>query len=438
VSTLVSAPPSPVVVAAPRPEVGPAIALGWSMAELYRTQIALGPDGDPDPPERLPALSRLRPRDRVVLGLLQVDVALAEIAASSGFSWAAGVIPPSTDQSHQRLTLTIVAGAGPAEQRAMYQALAQLHIDLLGALTASDEEMGKAYGLGRALADTCRRGQTEEQLRASFRPARMHEIVGWVVDLTSVLPPHAGHSVAKSLERWTKTVDEACTPGVLAQKPPAGTGPAGTPAVPSLHRQLAIAVPRQGQLWRSLLTGEKQAVDLLAPDDYVAAAQGLAHRVTPLARKVVKTFAVPLAVLSAVALAIIIVALLIKGPATSRLTAAVIAAGGALGGAWRMISPRATKLLQRVEEPLWGAELDAVIAEAVTLPPVGPGDPTGILALAEEAVSAVIDVRDIQPGAGPPPPSRTGVDAGIAAAAGPAVGKGAPDLAGAPAADGSG
>jgi hypothetical protein len=418
-STQISAPPSPADVATPRPEVGPAIALAWSMAELYRAQVPVGPDGDPDPPERLPGVSSLRPRDRLGLGLLQVDVALAEIAGSSGFSWAPGLDPPTTTQSHQRLDATTAADAGPAEQRALHQAIAQLHIQLLSALTASDQEMGMAYGLGRALADTCRRGQTDDQLQASFRRGRIHEITGWVVDLTSVLPAHAGHSVATSLDLWTKKVDEAAGSGPPIQKQP------------TLLRQLAIAVHRQGQLWHSLLTGEKQATDLLAPNDYVAAAQGLAHRVTPLAKKVVRTFALPIAVLMTVALGIIVVAVLIKGPATSRLTAALIAAGGALGGSWRIVSPRAAKLLQRVEEPLWGAELDAVIAEAVTLPPVGPGDPTGMLALAEEAVSSVVDLRDIQPGAGPGP----GPGVGAGASVGTGAGAGAPNPPSGPAPD---
>jgi hypothetical protein len=400
-STRGSALASPAEVGTPRPEVGPAVALGWSMAELYRARVPVGPDVDPDPPDRLPGVSNLLPRDRLALGLLQVDVALAEIAGCAGFRWARGINPPTTDESHQRLDATTAAGAGVGEQRALYQAIAQLHVHLLSALTASDQALGMAYGLGRALADTCRRGQPEDQLRASFRPGRIHEITGWVVDLTSVLPAHAGHSVATSLGLWTTKVDEA-----------AGAG-APSPRQPTLHRQLALAVPRQGQLWHSLLTGEKQATDLLRPNDYVVAAQGLAHRVTPLVRKVVRTFAVPIAVLMTVALAIAVTAVLIKGPATSRLSAALIAVGGALGGSWRIISPRAAKLLQRVEEPLWGAELDAVIAEAVTLPPVGPGDPTGILALAEEAISSVVDLRDIQPGA------RATAGAGPAAGAGP-------------------
>jgi hypothetical protein len=94
---------------------------------------------------------------------------------------------------------------------------------------------------------------------------------------------------------------------------------------------------------------------------------------------------------------VIVIALALKGSPAARLAATVFAAGGAVGGSWRLVAPRATKLLERVEEPLWGAELDAVIAEAVTLPPVGAGDPVGMLALAEAAVAEVVDLRESQP-----------------------------------------
>jgi hypothetical protein len=145
------------------------------------------------------------------------------------------------------------------------------------------------------------------------------------------------------------------------------------------------------------LTGEKQATDLLQPNDYVAAAQRLAHRVTPLARKIARTFWVPIVVLTTAALAIVVIALLLKGSPAPRLAAMVAAAGGAVGGSWRLVSPRLAKLLQRVEEPLWGAELDAVIAEAVTLPPVGRGNPVGMLALVEAVASDVVDLRGSEP-----------------------------------------
>ncbi len=398
---LVSAPPSTTPVAIPRPEIGPVIGLGWSMADLYRAPAPTGGDEDPDPPDRLPGMTGLRPRDRFALGLRQIDVALALIAGPTGFSWAPGVIAPSTADSHAMLDATKAPGAGKDAQRALHQAIAKLHVDLFTAFTASDDEVGKAYGLGLALADTCRRGQSPAELRASFRPDVIHEIIGWIVDLTSVLPQHAGHSVGQSVERWAGVAAQVAPPG---EPQPAKAGSsahkqaAGLPAV--THSQLAFTVHRQGQLWRSLLTGEKEATDLLLPDDYVRATQQLVHRIEPMVKKIVRSLRVPLLVLGITALLVIVFALLVRGSAAARLTAALVAAGGALGSGWRMISPRATRIMAQVEQPLWGAELDAAIAEAVTLPPVGAGDPAGALALVEAAVAAVVDLRDSQ---GPAP-----------------------------------
>jgi hypothetical protein len=49
----------------------------------------------------------------------------------------------------------------------------QLHRDLLRVLTATDFRWGKAYSLGRALADTCRNPDDAESLRGYFGKARI-------------------------------------------------------------------------------------------------------------------------------------------------------------------------------------------------------------------------------------------------------------------------
>jgi hypothetical protein len=66
-------------------------------------------------------------------------------------------------------------------------------------------------------------------------------------------PPHAGHSVAESLiswRDWAKTVSDS--PGEE------------DPKVIRLLR-------RQGERWRAVLSGEKQATDGLELEDYVGA-----------------------------------------------------------------------------------------------------------------------------------------------------------------------
>ena len=79
-----------------------------------------------------------------------------------------------------------------------------------------------------------------------YRQLAEHRIANlrqWLDDLSSALPIHSAHSVSESLERWVKW--------------------AATPAAAGEANALAQA-RRQGELWRSLLSGEKRGTDLLA------------------------------------------------------------------------------------------------------------------------------------------------------------------------------
>jgi hypothetical protein len=102
-----------------------------------------------------------------------------------------------------------------ADATALQTAILGLHVDLLVGLTAADFRLGKAYGLGRALADTCApsHGQSVDELRKSVRshldPHRALVLVGWLDDLKTVLPDHAGQSVSDSLQRWIRWGEEA-------------------------------------------------------------------------------------------------------------------------------------------------------------------------------------------------------------------------------------
>ena len=71
-------------------------------------------------------------------------------------------------------------------------------------LTAADFRLGKAYGLGRALAETtlvtdAKNPQTFERVFARYRLANL---LSWLADLKSVFPPHAAEAVRGSLQAW--------------------------------------------------------------------------------------------------------------------------------------------------------------------------------------------------------------------------------------------
>ena len=53
----------------------------------------------------------------------------------------------------------------PPDRDAIRKAILNLHVALLIQLTAADYRLGKAYGLGRALADTCASAHGDETER---------------------------------------------------------------------------------------------------------------------------------------------------------------------------------------------------------------------------------------------------------------------------------
>jgi hypothetical protein len=57
--------------------------------------------------------------------------------------------------------------------------------------------------------------------------------------------------------------------------------------------------------------------------------------------------------------------------AVARTATGAAAFAGTLSGAWRAVRARVVPIATQLEQPLWGSELDAATAEAVTIPPVG-------------------------------------------------------------------
>src|SRR5262249_46285301 len=149
--------------------------------------------------------------------------------------------------------------------------------------------LGKAYGLGRALADTCRPGQEPADLQDSFDPYRLAQLRHDLDDLASVLPAHAAKAVGQSLTWWRDAVFMAdhsetgqkrrrALVGVRTDAPALRTragraNPEISTASPIGNMiTLRDAVHRQGELWRVVLTGEQRPQDMLAPGDYLNAA----------------------------------------------------------------------------------------------------------------------------------------------------------------------
>jgi hypothetical protein len=322
-----------------------AFALGWQMAELYRGAFKSRQPWPP-PPERLPGIGRLPSDQRLGLGIDQVTVALSRLAPTN----PPGPLKPLTTERLRELYEH--AATDPADG---HDALYRLHVETLQTLSATDLRLGKAYSLGRALADSVCMPDEPRGFATSFGRFRLDILRAWLNDLASALPPHSAGAVLQSLTRW-----EAWAPNFAAARPENSLGDGE-------RRELAVILRRQGELWRAVLSGEKNAVDMLSGDDYRRAAGTLLSG----ARKSLVRTSLPFVVAAVIVTAIVIAAVLwLVNNDTTRAVATIAAAAGALGITWKSASAVLQRAAKTLEQPLWGAAMNAAIAEAVTyLPP---------------------------------------------------------------------
>ncbi len=310
--------------------VSEAFGLGWQMSEIYSPDVpAQSPGvqaGD------LPDLSQLNASDWDQIGLFQLQAGITKLSQAIA---AAGLDVPNAQAFATRLEQTADS------ERA--GALRQFHIDLLATLTAADYRLGKAYGLGCALADATR---DPSNYRVELQAGRVAVLAAWIRDLASALPPHASHPVANSIERW----------GEWAAEAPQSGGASESEILPRLGPQ--------GRLWRSLLSDEKRATDLLGQSDYLNAGERVLKNAGALARRFLRHYAWALAgVLALVIVGIVI--MFVAGNAAGVVSGAAAIITG-LGFGWKTIGTSLGAAAAHVEAPLWGAALDEVIYQRIT------------------------------------------------------------------------
>jgi hypothetical protein len=387
----------------PDPLASACFRLGWHIEQLFG-QFAV-PEGPPRAYDlaRLPGLSKLTSYDWQRLGLHQADFVITQVTAKVGSPAAA--VPDLTADARSMLEATITAGDGTASRRENYRAaLRALHVNLLVTLTAANSSYGKAYGLGRALADTTCAHQTREQMAASFEQPRIAQLYVWLDELTSLLPTHAAKAVAQSLRWWQQAVTAALTHQKVSLRTMPASYQKNRVGQPSLlqqatevftpHRRrsrdghvdppsiesLMAAVATQGAVWRGVLDGDKLCTDLLTPQDYLLAGERLARHYAHLVRLALRTMPWLLALLLFLLAAVVLVLVMIPGSAVARTATGAAAIAGTLSGIWKLTHTRVAPIAAQLERPLWGTELNTAAAEAVTCPPVGaPQDPAWVI-----------------------------------------------------------
>ncbi len=318
--------------------VSEAFALGWQMSEIYR------PDAPAEAPPvqagDLPDLSQLSSTNWDEIGLFQLQAGISKL--SEAIMVAGLTVPDAQKFAAELRPLT-------GEERA--DALKRFHIDLLATLTAADFRLGKAYGLGLALADATR---FPANYHVELQSSRVSVLADWIRALASAFPPHASSAVAPSIERWSAWA---------ANPPESGEGN---------EAQMLPHLQPQGRLWRSLLSGEKRPVDMLQQIDYLTAGEQSLKNAGSLARRFLRHYL--WACLGALGLLIAgIVVMVVSGSAAGIVSgAAAILAG--LGFGWKTIGTSLGAAAARVEAPLWGAALDEVIYRRITPSQlIGPG-----------------------------------------------------------------
>jgi hypothetical protein len=339
-----------------------AIALGWHVTELFHGTI---PREAPQPPAAapltLPGLSDFTSYELFGLRLAQIDTGIQKLgptAQSADIKTCLAKI--RTDVAEAKINHDAVAGDVVA-----------LHKALLTALTAGDFQLGKAYGLGRALAETvlipcdAKPAERAEQFAAQFKPYRLTNLYNWLADLKSSLPPHAAYAVSFALRSWATLVNPV-TPPVQGQ------------SFDATDERAARALHRQGQVWRSLLSGEKNGQDFLKATDFVQAAVQLVRRFRALLGGFLEQSGTSL--LIALVVVVIVgavvaagVALFDKGTAVWAGLATLLAG---LAGTWQSVSKALGQAIAKAQQPLWDSELDESIALAATYLPKGVPKPT--------------------------------------------------------------
>jgi hypothetical protein len=316
---------------APDVDVAVAIGLGWYLAALSHpgdvVQSAAAARGD------LAGLAALEEGQVLDYCESQVEVAFVRLKALVA---KAGLELPSLDALKECL-----------KDDARREAAGHVENRVAAVLGAADFKLGKAYGAGRALLNLTSRPAPGATLASHLTEERVAPVVAAIDDLSSALAPHAGHSVRASIDEWRISV---------TSKSP----------VAREHSETWVALARQGELWRALLAGEKSGLDMLEIDDYVDAAERLSKRMRTVVLRVLMKF--PEVVILVLALLAVGIAVLV----VFRDSAAAIVAGAgtilaSVGLTWRGAGRSLGGLASKLEQPLWGAELDIAIMQAITL-----------------------------------------------------------------------
>lgn len=353
------------------------LTLGWQVARMF--SAALDPSVAIDAGEDLPGLAELPPATLMGLSLDEVE---ASIGVLSGLLGDAGLAPVDTAGLRR-----LVAG-GPGDGETTREAIAGLHVEVMTRLAGGAPSCAKAYGLGQALADTCVASQSRAQVDRHLGRPRSVQIRACIEDLKSLLPEHAGQAVSNSLGSWIDWAD---------QHPPASMADQDV-------ERTAAALHAQGERWRALLSGEKDAEDALELDDHANIVRRALMHTSRVGVGLAATLWLPLAV--SAGLLGLGLALAVASLGAARVIAGLGLVAIAIALAWRSVVVVLARVGMRLEEPIWGAECDLVIGERITQLPILTQGRSSRGVVARSAAHVRLTDRMASPAAPAPSPAR--------------------------------
>jgi hypothetical protein len=261
---------------------------------------------------------------------------LTAVYAAQGIQLKALSTQLKVGDSDELTALQNALAAGPASEQA--KAWEPKLLTALGVHV----RFAKAYGLARQLNELTHEEKLQED---RFAQKDIKETLALLDDLSTALPPHGARGVGNSIRQWQ--------------------------AQTSLPANSAELLRVQGQLWRTVLAGDKKATELLEPQNYLDAAERLAGKFAMTARSELKKHIILVVLI--VVLFVGGIALLLITPKHAGGTAAGLSAVlAALGLTWKGVGGTLGVLAGKLEAPLWGAELDGAVTDAVTMVPAPP------------------------------------------------------------------
>ena len=311
------------------PVVVASLALGWEMADLYAARDLHGPA--PELPETLPGIRGLSHRQTVNATLLRIR-ALIRLALGPGVSDTIAL--PSAAVLGE-----LPEGTQPAWGLALYD----LHVQICGALRASGDAPMLAYDAGRSLAEICQRPKDLSELMDRLEGVNVIPIQGRLADLATQLPAHSAAAVSATLEQWRRWTADARARENM--------------------NDVRAALMRQAELWRALLSGDKDARQMIDPDTVVAASVRHASRLGTLIRGLAGAYLPALGLAACATLLLVYAILFHNGIAT------VVGALGAVAATLvvlrRVVSLTVGNTIDELREDLWSAELDSAVAQSI-------------------------------------------------------------------------